>query len=157
GANDSAVADSLDYLAVPFIRLQRFADARRRLDRSRQIRESRADQEPLPLARMLELCALLERYMGNYGEALSYVERGLETQRRLTPDHPEMVIPLNTKADIQYLRGDTKGAQRTWTEALGLGQRTLRPSHPYIGLLLLRLANAADYFGNVTQAHAFAD
>ena len=111
--NDPAVADSLDYLALPLIRLQRFADARQRLERSRAIREPLADHEPLRLARTLDLCALLERYAGNYSDASSLAERSLEIRHRLAPDHPEMVLSLNTKADIQFLRGDKKGAQLT--------------------------------------------
>ena len=57
-AGDPRIADSLDYLALPLIRLQRFDDARRALDRSLGIREAPTNQSPRDLARTLELLAL---------------------------------------------------------------------------------------------------
>src|SRR2546426_6784189 len=48
--DDPAIADSLDYLALPLIRLQRFEDARRHLERSLSVRETLAERAPRALA-----------------------------------------------------------------------------------------------------------
>jgi CHAT domain-containing protein len=155
--DDAGIADSLDYLALPLVRLQRFDDARRRLERSRRIREALATHQPLPLASTLELTALLERYSGNYGASMPYLDRAIETRRRLAPDHPDLILPLNIKADVLWLTGDVDGAQRVWNEALSLGERTLGSDHPTVGLLLRKAATAADYFGDVGQSRALLD
>src|ERR1700682_4539286 len=57
--DDPAIADSLDHVAKTLIRLERFDEARRTLERSRTIRDGKSDQSAL--ARTLELIGWLNR------------------------------------------------------------------------------------------------
>src|SRR5215471_3847763 len=113
--DDPAIADSLDYLALPLIRLQRFEDARRHLERSLNVRETLAERAPLALARTLELLALLNRYSGKYRAAGPLVDRALAIRHRLQLDaHPETISILTLHGDILYLGGEIVSAQRVW-------------------------------------------
>jgi CHAT domain-containing protein len=150
-ADDPAVADSLDRLALPLIRLQRFDEARPLLVRAQRIRELRSQDEPIALARTLELVALLNRYSGGYAAAMPPLERALLIRRRLAPDHPDVALALHLQGEILWLGGNILGAQRTWREALALGERTVGPEHPIIALVLRKLALASADLGNLAE------
>ena len=89
GSTESIIADSLDDLALPLILAERFRDAKQKLEESRRIRERAADVMPLKLAGALRLIALLHRSDGNYQEASGPLDRALEIQGRLAPNHPD--------------------------------------------------------------------
>jgi CHAT domain-containing protein/Tfp pilus assembly protein PilF len=152
GPNDPRVADSLDHLALALIHLERFQEAKRRLDESQGIRERSSIDASLELARTLELVGMLHRYSGSYASAVAPTERALAIWDRLAPDHPDKVFALQMRGDVFLLMGDTASAQRIWASALSLGERTLGPDHPSIAEVLRRLGLAAFSLGNLTEA-----
>ena len=82
------VADTLDQLASVLIQLERFKDARVRLDESMRIRDRRAAEDQIGLSRTLELVGTLYRYAGPYADAGPPLERALAIRTRLTPTSP---------------------------------------------------------------------
>jgi CHAT domain-containing protein/tetratricopeptide (TPR) repeat protein len=150
--DDPAIADSLDYLAFPLIRLQQFDEARRRLEQAQRIRDAFAERSPASLARTLELAAVLQRYAGNYRAAMPMLDRALVIRRRVAPDHPETASALHVRGDLLWLGGDIVGAQGAWAEALAIGERALGPDHPAILLYLRKLGGAAGALGNLPQS-----
>src|SRR4029453_15275755 len=127
-------------------------EAKRRLDESQRIREGRAAESPLALARTLELVGTLHRYSGNYSAAVPAPDGALAIRDRLAPDHPETIFALQTRGDVFLLMGDTNNAQRTWSSALDLGERVLRAGHPATAELLRRLGFSAFSLGNLSEA-----
>ena len=155
GTDDPGVADSLDELALALIHLagvERFQEAKRRLDGSLKIRESRSIESPLALARTLTLVGMLHRYSGSYTDAVAPLDRALAIQSRVAPDHPEAVLTLQLRGDVLFLMGETAAAQRMWSSALDLGERALIPDHPAVAEVLRRLGLAAFSVGNLTEA-----
>lgn len=151
-ADDPTIADSLDLLAVPLIRLQRFDEARRSLDRSQRIREALGERAPRELARTLELVALLHRYSGNYAAATPILERALTIRHQLALDnHPDTTSALSLRGDVLYLGGEIVAAQSAWSGAFALAESRLGPDHPAVPPLLRRLAMASDTLGNLSE------
>ena len=151
GRDDPATADALDGLVVPLILLNRFGEAQQDLRESERIRESRPD-ESLALARTLYLVALLHRQDGTYAEAMGPLDRALDIQRRVSPNHPDTARSLRLRGDLLFFGGDLAGAQAMWNEALGLVERTLGPDHPMVPPLLRWLANAKKSLGDIADA-----
>ena len=149
GRTHPSVADTLDYLAQTFIRLERFADARHTLEQSQTIRSK---HDPVSARHTLALLALLNRYEGDYPAAASTLERALALQRQIAPNHPEGTSMLHLRGDVFWLQGNVEGAQRSWTEALSLAERALGPSHPNMALILRKQAAAAEARGDPTSA-----
>jgi CHAT domain-containing protein/tetratricopeptide (TPR) repeat protein len=150
--DDPAVADSLDHVALPSIRLEKFADAKAMLAQSMQVRESRSEQDPIALANTLELVALLHRYSSNGTSGLEAIDRALAIRSKLTPQHPAIVSLRHVRGDILWLQGQTPEAQREYESALALSQATLDPNHPIVAVLLRKLGSAAAAFGNLAEA-----
>ncbi len=149
-SDDPAVADSLDHVARALIRLERFGEARRALERSQIIRDGQSDR--LALARTLELTGWLNRYSsGDYAAAMQPAARALAIRRELEPGHPDLVPVIELRGDLLYLTGDITGARAAWTEALTLGEEKLGPEHPVVPALQRRLALAAKAVGNLTE------
>jgi len=157
GPDDPAVADSLDQLALALIHLEKFQEAKRKLDESLKIRESQSAESPLALARTLDLIGMLLRYSGSYPAAVAPIDRALAIQDRVAPGHPDAVLSLELRGDIVFLMGDAAGAQRIWSTALVLGERTLGPEHPAISEILRRLGFAAFSLGNLAEARQQRD
>ena len=155
--DDPTVADSLDTLGLSLIRLERFQEADEKLNESRRVREIKFDQNPLALARTLELVALSHRYTDNYAAALPLIGRALEIRNRVSPDHPDALLALQTRGDVLLLMGDAAGAQRNWASALTLVTRALRPNHPANAEILGRLAISASSLGNLGEARQLAE
>jgi CHAT domain-containing protein/Tfp pilus assembly protein PilF len=152
GSNDQAVADSLDYLALPLIRLEKFSEARLAVTRSLKLREARSEQFPLSLANTLEVLALLHRYSGNYAEGVASVDRAIAIRRNLTPLHPALASLLRVRGDLLWLQGDIVGSQRVYREALVMSEEALQPKHPSMAVLLRMLGLADEAFGNLADA-----
>jgi CHAT domain-containing protein/tetratricopeptide (TPR) repeat protein len=149
-SDDPAIADSLDHVARALIRLERFGEARRTLERSQTIRDRQSDR--LALARTLELTGWLNRYSsGDYAAAMQPAARALAIRRELAPRHPDLVPAIELRGDVLFLTGDIPGARAAWTEALMLGEETLGPDHPIVPALQRRLAAAAKAVGNLTE------
>jgi CHAT domain-containing protein/tetratricopeptide (TPR) repeat protein len=149
-SDDPAIADSLDHVARALIRLERFGEARRALERSQTIRDGQSDR--LALARTLELTGWLNRYSsGDYAAAMQPAARALAIRRDLAPGHPDLVPVIELRGDVLFLTGDITGARAAWTEALTLGEATLGPDHPIVPALQRRLAAAAKAVGNLTE------
>jgi CHAT domain-containing protein/tetratricopeptide (TPR) repeat protein len=151
------VADSLDVLGLSLIRLERFQAADEKLNESRRVRELSFDRNPLALARTLELVALRHRYTDNYAAALPLIDRALEIRSRVSPDHPDALLALQTRGDVMLLMGDAAGAQRSWASALTLVTRALRPGHPANAEILGRLAISASSLGSLGEARQLAE
>ncbi len=49
---------------------------------------------------------------------------------------------LQVRGDVLFLRGDSAGAQKVWSTALAMAERTLGPEHPSIAEFLRRLGFA---------------
>jgi CHAT domain-containing protein/tetratricopeptide (TPR) repeat protein len=145
-SDDPALADSLDHVAKTLIRLERFDEARRTLERSRTIRDGKSDQAAL--ARTLELIGWLNRSSGDYAAAAAPVQRALTIRLELAPGRPDLLSVMELRGDVLYLAGDIAAARVAWTDALMLAERTLRPEHPVIAEFDDRLALAAKAFGN---------
>jgi CHAT domain-containing protein/tetratricopeptide (TPR) repeat protein len=152
GATHPLVADTLDQLASVLIQLERFPEAKTRLDESMRIREPRAKQDEIALSRTLELVGTLYRYAGPYADAGPPLDRALAIRNRLTPRHPETASMLQVRGDVLFLRGDSAGAQRLWSTALAMAERTLGSEHPSIAEFLRRLGFAAFSAGNLAEA-----
>jgi CHAT domain-containing protein/tetratricopeptide (TPR) repeat protein len=151
-ANDAAIADSLDRLALAQMQRERWEDARQTLAKAQAIREARSEQSPLALARTLELVGWLNRYSGNYAAAARPAERALAIRRQRAPQHPDVVPLIELRGDLLYLRGDVSGAQKEWTDAHALAVKTLGSEHPMIASLQRRLALSAKGFGNLMES-----
>ena len=152
GPDHPRVADTLDQLASVLIQLERFPDAKVRLDASMRIREARASQDDIGLSRTLVLVGTLYRYAGPYADALAPLDRALAIRERRTPRHPETASLLQIRGDVLFLRGDSAGAQRLWSTALVMAERTLGANHPSIAEFLRRLGFASFSAGNLTEA-----
>jgi len=152
GPEHPLVADTLDQLAAVLIQLERFPDAKVRLDASMRIREAGASRDDLGLSRTLGLVGTLYRYAGPYADALAPLERALAIRARRTPQHPETASLLQVRGDVLFLRGDSTGAQRLWSTALAMAERTLGDTHPSIAEFLRRLGFASFSAGNLTEA-----
>jgi CHAT domain-containing protein/Tfp pilus assembly protein PilF len=150
-ADSANVADTLDQLALVLIQLERFKDARVRLDESMRIRDRRA-ADPIGLSRTLELIGTLYRYAGPYADAGPPLERALAIRTRLTPTHPETASVMQVHGDVLFLRGDSGGALNVWSSALAMAERTLGPEHPSIAEFLRRLGFAEFSSGRLTEA-----
>ena len=152
GINGRLVADALDQLASVLIQLERFPDAKRRLDESLRLRNAVASSDEIGLSRTLELVGTWYRYAGPYADAMTPIDRALAIRRRLTPQHPETASVLQLRGDVLFLRGDSAGAQRVWSDALRMAERTLGPAHPALAEFLRRLGFAAFAAGNLSDA-----
>ena len=150
-ADSPEVADTLDQLASVLIQLERFKDARARLDESMRIRDRRT-ADSIGLSRTLELVGTLYRYAGPYADAGPPLERALGIRTRLTPIHPETASVMQVHGDVLFLRGDSAGAQKEWSSALAMAERTLGPEHPLIAEFLRRLGFAEFSSGRLTEA-----
>ena len=116
-----------------------------------RIREMRAQQDEIGLSRTLELVGTLYRYAGPYAEAVPPLDRALAIRNRLTPRHPDTASVLQVRGDVLFLRGDSAGAQKVWSTALGMAERTLGPKHPLIAEFLRRLGFAAFSAGSLDR------
>jgi CHAT domain-containing protein/tetratricopeptide (TPR) repeat protein len=152
GNESPLVTETLDRLAFVLIQLERFKDARPRLDESLRLREQRAQQDPIGLSRTLELVGLLYRYSGPYADAVPPLDRAIAIRTRLTPQHPETASVLQVRGDVLFLLGDASAAQKLWTTALGIVERGLGPNHPSIAEFLRRLGFAEFSAGRLTDA-----
>lgn len=151
--NDSPlVAETLDRLAFVLIQLERFTNAKPRLDESLQIREQRARQDPIGLSRTLELRGLFYRYSGPYAEAVPPLDRAIAIRSRVTPLHPDTASVMQVRGDVLFLLGDASAAQKLWTAALGIAEQSLGPTHPLIAEFLRRLGFAEFSAGRLTDA-----
>lgn len=152
GSETPLVADTLDRLAFVLIQLERFTDAKPRLDESLRLRERRAQQDPIGLSRTLELMGLLYRYAGPYADAVPPLERAIAIRTRLTPQHPETASVLQVRGDVLFLLGDASGAQKLWTAGLSIVERRLGPRHPSVAEFLRRLGFAEFSAGQLSDA-----
>jgi len=152
GPSHRLVADSLDQLASVLIQLERFSEAKTRLDEAMRIRESLAARDEIGLSRTLELVGTLYRYAGPYADAVAPLDRALAIRNRLTPRHPETAASLLMRGDVQFLRGDSAGAQRQWSAALAMAEQTLGANHPALAEFLRRLGFAAFSAGRLSEA-----
>ncbi|MEO8260155.1 MAG: CHAT domain-containing protein [Acidobacteriota bacterium] len=150
-ADDAAIADSLDRLALAQLQRDRRDEARQTLARAQAIREARSEQSPLALARTLELVGWLDRDAGVYTAAMPRVDRALAIRRQFAPQHPDMVPLLELRGDLLYLTGDITGAQKEWGDAQSLAVRTLRSEHPMIPPVQRRMAVIAKALGNLAE------
>jgi CHAT domain-containing protein/tetratricopeptide (TPR) repeat protein len=147
----SALADTLEHVALPLIWLERFAEAQKVLDEATRIREQRSESAPLNLARTSYLEALLHRWDGHFEAAMSDLNRALQIQLTLAPNHPDHVSTLELKGDLLLFRGDVKEAERAWTEAVKLAEQSLGPTHPELPPLIHRLAIVAQELGDLDR------
>jgi CHAT domain-containing protein/tetratricopeptide (TPR) repeat protein len=108
--------------------------------------------DEIGLSRTLELMGTWYRYAGPYADAMAPLDRALAIRTRLTPQHPETASVLQVRGDVLFLRGDSGGAQRVWSDALRMAERTLGPTHPAIAEFLRRLGFAAFAAGNLADA-----
>ena len=156
-SDDGSVADSLDLVALSHIRLKRFDEAGKHLADALPIREARATQAPLALAKTLEFVGLMHRLSGRFADASPAVERSLALRRQYAPDHPDVAAGLEILGDLRFLAGDTVGASRIWTDARTIVERTLGPDHVAVAALLNRLALAEAAIGNLPQARTLRE
>jgi len=150
--DDRASADSLDWVGLALIRLDRFTDAKKRLEVSLRTRETRAGRDPLALARTLELTALMHRIQGDYQQAEQPLARAVAIRDEFSAGHPENVSLLQLRGDLLFLRGDGRNARVQWSDALSLSERTLGRTHPSTPELLRRLGLAAFSEGDLVEA-----
>ncbi|HEY7185473.1 MAG TPA: CHAT domain-containing tetratricopeptide repeat protein [Vicinamibacterales bacterium] len=149
--DDAALADSLDQLAQLLIPLERFQDAKLRVDEALRIRRAiPADERGL--ARTLEVLGTWHRYAGSYVQSVAPLDQALAIRRRLTPVHPDTAQALLIRGDVFLLMGNSADAQRTWLEALSMAEKTLGPNHPAIAEFLRRVSFANFAAGRLADA-----
>jgi tetratricopeptide (TPR) repeat protein len=68
-----------------------------------------------------------------------------------------MGATFQLRGELHFLEGNVAGAQRDWSTALAIAERSLRPGHPDIALSLRYLANAAKAFGDLATARQLLD
>ena len=152
GSDSPLVTETLDRLAFVLIQLERFTEAKLRLDESLRLREQRAQRDPIGVSRTLELIGLLYRYSGPYADAVPPLERAIAIRTRLTPRHPETASVMQVRGDVLFLLGDANGAHKMWTTALGITERSLGPDHPSLAEFFRRLGFAEFSAGRLTEA-----
>ena len=151
GRDTSALGDALDHLAEVLIPLERFQDAKLKVDESLRIRRaSPADERAL--ARTLAVVGTWHRYAGSYVDGVAPLDQALAIQRRLAPEHPDTAQVLLIRGDVYLLMGRSADAQRTWLEALAMAERTLGPNHPAIAEFLRRVSFASFAAGRLADA-----
>jgi CHAT domain-containing protein/tetratricopeptide (TPR) repeat protein len=151
-ADGIAIAESMEHLAVPLMRLAQFPEARSLLEGARTRRESNAAIDAAALANTLELLGTLNRLVGDYASALSVLDSALEMRRRVVWEHPDTASTTYERAFALYLMGQIPASQRTWNDALAMFERTLRPGHPAIGITQRALAIADSALGQLGDA-----
>ena len=152
----AALVDTLLQLTLVSIRLQQFDRARDYLERVRRI-EDAVHPDDLVRARVLELRGLLERWQTQYPEALRDLDAAIALRNRRGGDDRANVSALETRGDVLMLMGDVLGAQRTWTAALALGQRTLGDEHGGLANIIRKLGFAASSLGELVEARRLFD
>ncbi|PYR80748.1 MAG: hypothetical protein DMF87_07990 [Acidobacteria bacterium] len=145
------VEHTLDGLAQALLSQERFNEAKSALERSRTIRERKKSSLPA-LARTLALTALLHKYDGQYATGLGLTENALTLLNAAGPLHPHRSTTLQIRGDLLFLSGDIAGAERAWTDALDVAQRTVGLEHPLTLLLMRELAASAKAAGNLPRA-----
>ena len=150
-----AVVDTLLQLAFVSIQLQQLDRAREYLDRVRALSDHGVDD--LVRARTLELTGLLARWESRYADALRDVDAAIELRTRRSPSDQANVVALQVRGDAFMLMGDVTAAQRTWTEALELSQRTVGVENRDGAEILRRLGLAAFAVGNLQDARRFRE
>jgi CHAT domain-containing protein len=156
-ADDKSVADSLDLVALSLIRLKRFDQAEKYLAEALSIREAHAVEAPLALAQTLEFVGLMHRRSGRLADAGPPVERSISLRRQNAPGHPDIAAALEILGDLRFLAGDTAGASRIWSEALGIVERALGTDNVTVAVLLNRLAVAQYADGNMSKARTLRE
>jgi CHAT domain-containing protein/tetratricopeptide (TPR) repeat protein len=151
-ADAPQIADSLDGVAATLIQLERFPAARQHLQRALAIREARATQEPLALARTLEQLCWLHRYGGDYHDARAPFGRLLALRRELAADHPDMARTRLLEGDLLYLEGDSGGALQAWRAGMASIERQLGPEHPSLVGFQRRLEFLHEALGERAEA-----
>jgi len=151
GRDAAALADGLDQLAEVLIQLERFQDAKVRVDESLRIRRA-VPADERALARTLAIVGTWHRYAGSYVEGVAPLDQALAIRRRLAPEHPDTAQVLLIRGDVYLLMGKSADAQRTWLEALAMAERTLGPNHPGIAEFLRRVSFATFAAGRLSEA-----
>ena len=156
-ANDPELADSLDYLALPLIWLERFPEAQKDIGEARRVRENSPKVNSLNFAHTLYLEALLHRWDGNYESATSALNQVLQIHLDLASNHLDNVATLQLSGDLLFLKGDVREAERAWTRALTMAEQTVSSTHPILPPLFHRLAMVAQEFGDLAGKRVMLD
>jgi CHAT domain-containing protein/tetratricopeptide (TPR) repeat protein len=155
--NDPQLADSLDYVALPLIMLERLPQAQTIISEATQIRGSTGGPGTIESARSVYLQALLYRYAGNYEGARNALDEVLRIRIGRIPRHPETVEAMQLKGDLRFFDGDVDGAQQMWLAALDLASSTVGALHPSTTRLSQRLALAAQERGDLPSVRQWLE
>ena len=78
---------------------------------------------------------------GRSSEALASYQRALEIgERRVGPDHPELIILLANTGAAHYFAAGPERAEPYYRRALDIGERRLGPQHSLVGKVMLYYA-----------------
>ena len=122
-----------------------YGTARDFYQRALELREARADVDPLEVSEARRRLASAASYMGNYAEARELLQHVLESEReRLGPDHPRVAVALN-------LLGTVASYQQRNEESLDLLQRAHEISVAAFGP---RSRQVADSLNRLATAYA---
>ena len=146
------IADVLDRLGFAFTAASRYDEALRVLARSQVARE----QSPVSmtdLARTLELVGGAAQAAGSYDRAGPAVRRADDLRRQGDSTDPAFVDTLNLVAQQLWFEGDLPGSKRASEQAVELGKRVLRPTHPLLLEAMRYLAGTLTDLGDLGQSH----
>jgi CHAT domain-containing protein/Tfp pilus assembly protein PilF len=91
--------------------------------------------------------------LGQYGEALPFIERAVEIRERiLGADHQDVAAALNVLAALHHDRGGYSTAESLHQRALAIWEKALGPNHPNVAVSLEHLGNIHTDRGEYAKA-----
>ncbi len=141
GPDHFDVADSLNNLAVLYVRMGEYGEAESHYERALRIWEKAMGPNHPYFARSLNSLALLYDNQGKYTEAEPLYKRALQIWEKVRgSNHPDVAQSLNNLAALYYRQGRYTEAEPLYKRALKIGEKALEPDHPGVALSLNNLA-----------------
>jgi len=137
GAAHPSTLASMNGLAVVYRNQGKYADAeslvRQVIDGRRQAFGGEHHDTLLAIYSL----AAIDLAQGRYLDAEPLLSAGLETSRRVLPDHPDTQNFVSGLAEVHWRRHDFAGAESLFMEAVAARRRILGPYHPTIASVLV--------------------
>lgn len=139
GTEHTAVADSLNNLALLYLEQGRYKQAEPLFQQALELRQRFIKDHP-SVADSLTNLGDLYYSLGEYKRAESLFQQALEMRKRLLGDHPAIADSLNNLAALYYSQGRYREAQPLYKQALEISQRLLGKDHPDVATSQSNLA-----------------
>jgi CHAT domain-containing protein/tetratricopeptide (TPR) repeat protein len=150
GKHSSGVAECLDNLANVCEHQGRLREARAYVEQSLRIYEK---IDPAQAATSLSTLGQIEENLGNYGQARLLLDRALSMeQRRLAPDHPDLIEYLEALSYVEQHLALTEQAVAHLTQALNISEGKFGKEHVRTAYVLLSLGACYRKIGQPARA-----